>query len=177
MKIKSKKKKLEQVAKKRLSFTEPLSIKKILVPIDFSEHSKNALQYAISFAKQYNAELILVYVVEPTIYPADFSFGQIAVPNIEHDLRERGEAELKQLVQTQIGEALPARTLVLTGKPFLEIIQTADEENVDLIIIATHGHTGVEHILFGGTAEKVVRKAPCPVLVVRPVEFNLDDRQ
>jgi len=175
MKIKSKKKKLEQVAKKRLSFTEPLSIKKILVPIDFSEHSKNALQYAISFAKQFDSELILVYVVEPTIYPADFSFGQIAVPNIENDLRERGEAELKQLVLTQIGDVLPARTLVLTGKPFLEIIDTADEENVDLIIIATHGHTGVEHILFGGTAEKVVRKAPCPVLVVRPVENGQTD--
>ena len=175
MKIKSKKKKLEQVAKKRLSFTEPLSIKKILVPIDFSEHSKNALQYAISFAKQFDSELILVYVVEPTIYPADFSFGQIAVPNIENDLRERGEAELKQLVLTQIGDVLPARTLVLTRKPFLEIIDTADEENVDLIIIATHGHTGVEHILFGGTAEKVVRKAPCPVLVVRPVENGQTD--
>ena len=175
MKIKSKKKKLQPVPKKRMSFTEPLSIKKILVPIDFSEHSKNALQYAISFAKQFDSELILVYVVEPTIYPADFSFGQIAVPNIENDLRERGEAELKQLVLTQIGDVLPARTLVLTGKPFLEIIDTADEENVDLIIIATHGHTGVEHILFGGTAEKVVRKAPCPVLVVRPVENGQTD--
>lgn len=170
MKIKSKKKKLQQVSKRRLTFNGPLNIKKILVPIDFSEHSKNALQYAISFAKQFNSELLLVYVVEPTIYPADFSFGQVAVPSIENELRERGEFELKQLVQAQIKDVLPSRTMVLTGKPFLEIINTADAENVDLIIIATHGHTGVEHILFGGTAEKVVRKAPCPVLVVRPVE-------
>lgn len=147
-----------------------VGIKRILVPIDFSEHSKNALQYAVSFAVQFNSELLLVYVVEPTIYPADFSFGQVAVPNIENELRESGRVELNQLVETQIAGTLPARTMVRTGKPFLEIIKTASEEDVDLIIIATHGHTGVEHLLFGSTAEKVVRKAPCPVLIVRPVE-------
>ncbi len=170
MKLKSKKKKEQAAPKKRLVTTDNLVVKKILVPIDFSEHSKNALQYAVSFAKQFHSELILVYVVEPTIYPADFSFGQVAVPSIEKELRERGKVELDQLVETQIAGALTARATVRTGKPFLEIIDTAVEEEVDLIIIATHGHTGVEHILFGGTAEKVVRKAPCPVLVVRPIE-------
>jgi len=170
MRLKSKKKKEQTAPRKRLVSADNLVIKKILVPIDFSEHSKNALQYAVSFAKQFQSELILVYVVEPTIYPADFSFGQVAVPSIEKELRERGKVELDQLVETQIAGALPARAMVRTGKPFLEIIDTAVEEEVDLIIIATHGHTGVEHILFGGTAEKVVRKAPCPVLVVRPIE-------
>jgi nucleotide-binding universal stress UspA family protein len=170
MRLKSKKKKEQTAPRKRLVSADNLVIKKILVPIDFSEHSKNALQYAVSFAKQFQSELILVYVVEPTIYPADFSFGQVAVPSIEKELRERGKVELDQLVETQIAGALPARAMVRTGKPFLEIIDTAVEEEVDLIIIATHGHTGVEHILFGGTAEKVVRKAPCPVLVVRPME-------
>ena len=169
MKIKSKKRKEQPDVKNREMPVGKLEVKRILVPIDFSEHSKNALQYAISFAIQFNSELLLVYVVEPTIYPADFSFGQVAVPSIENELRERGKAELDQLVQTQITGRLSSRTMVLTGKPFLEILNTASEEDVDLIIIATHGHTGVEHILFGGTAEKVVRKAPCPVLVVRPV--------
>jgi nucleotide-binding universal stress UspA family protein len=66
------------------------------------------------------------------------------------------------------------KTIIKTGKPFVEIIETAKEENTDLIIIATHGHSGVEHILFGSTAEKVVRKAPCPVLTLRePIKgFN-----
>ena len=169
MKLKSKKKE-QSVTKKRITSAGNLAIQRILVPIDFSEHSKNALQYAVSFAKQFQSELILIYVVEPTIYPADFSFGQVAVPSIEKELRERGKVELDQLVETQIAGALPARAMVRTGKPFLEIIDTATEEEVDLIIIATHGHTGVEHILFGGTAEKVVRKAPCPVLVVRSIE-------
>ncbi len=72
------------------------------------------------------------------------------------------------------GGVKAVKTIVKTGKPFVEIIETAKEEDVDLIIIATHGHSGVEHILFGSTAEKVVRKAPCPVLTLRePIKgFN-----
>lgn len=145
-------------------------LKRILVPIDFSDYSKKALKYAISFAQQFNAELYLVYIVEPAIYPADFSFGQVTLPNFENELRNRGKQELEKLVSTYIAGSVPARTIVKSGKSFLEIINTAREEDIDLIIIATHGHTGVEHILFGSTAEKVVRKAPCPVLVVRTPE-------
>ena len=152
------------------STPKSIHLQRILVPIDFSEYSKNALKYVISFAAHFKAELLLVYVVEPAVYPADFSFGQVALPNIEQELRVRGTAELDQLVKSQIADKVPARFTVRTGKPFLEIINTAKEEEIDLIIIATHGHTGVEHILFGSTAEKVVRKAPCPVLVVRTPE-------
>lgn len=144
-----------------------LGIRHILVPIDFSEHSKNALKYAIPYAVQFNARLDLLYVVEPTIYPADFSFGQVGFPNIEEELRKRGSEELNALVRNEIKGRVPAETAVRTGKPFYEINEYALEKKVDLIIIATHGHTGVEHILFGSTVEKVVRKAPCPVLVVR----------
>ena len=147
--------------------TPDLGIKRILVPIDFSEHSKNALQYAISHAKQFGAELILIYVVEPTVYPADLSFGQVAFPSFENELRERAKKELDELAKTQVGKRVRVRTMIRTGKPFLEIIDTSHEERADLIIIATHGHTGVEHLIFGSTAEKVVRKARCPVLVVR----------
>lgn len=143
-----------------------LELHRILVPIDFSEHSKHALDYAARFAETFKAELLLLYVVEPTIYPADFSFGQVAMPDFENELKERGEKGLKELASSQ--GRVRSRTMVRTGKPFLEIIHAAQEEKTDLIIIATHGHTGVEHILFGGTAEKVVRKAPCEVLVVRP---------
>ncbi|MBI4547062.1 MAG: universal stress protein [Ignavibacteriae bacterium] len=149
---------------------DTISLKRILVPIDFSDYSKNALKYAVSFASHFKAELLLVYVVEPTIYPADFSFGQVALPSLENELRERGKVELKNLVKSHVTGKVSAQTIVRTGKPFLEILHTAKEENIDLIIIATHGHTGVEHILFGSTAEKVVRKAPCPVLVVHSRE-------
>ncbi len=147
-------------------------LKRILVPIDFSEHSKNALKYAIPFAKQFGASIDLIYVVEPTIYPADFSFGQIGYPNVEDELRTRGSKELEKLIKEEISENVKAHKVVRTGKPFYEINQYASEEEIDLIIIATHGHSGMEHILFGSTAEKVVRKAPCPVLVVRTGEHE-----
>ena len=142
-------------------------IKKVLVPIDFSDYSKNSLRYAVNFAKQFNAEIYLIYVLEPVIYPPDFSMGQIAIPSINAEWDERAREELENLAKTEIPEGVNVKTILKNGKPFLEIIDTASEENIDLIIIATHGHSGVEHILFGSTAEKVVRKAPCPVLTLR----------
>jgi nucleotide-binding universal stress UspA family protein len=144
-----------------------LSIKKILVPIDFSDYSKSALKYATEFSKYFEAELILIYVVEPMVYPPDFSMGQIAIPTVDIELDKRAKEEIEKLAKTEISPEVKTQTIIKTGKPFLEIIQTATELDVDLIIIATHGHTGVEHILFGSTAEKVVRKAPCPVLTLR----------
>lgn len=147
-----------------------IELHRILVPIDFSEHSKKALQYAIPFAEQFEASIDLLYVVEPTIYPADFSFGQVGFPAVEDELRQRGSEELEALIQKEIGTRVKARSTVRTGKAFHEIDQHAREESIDLIIIATHGHSGVEHVLFGSTAEKVVRYAPCPVLVVRMAE-------
>jgi nucleotide-binding universal stress UspA family protein len=145
-------------------------LRRILVPIDFSDHSKKALQYAIPFAEQFKASIDLLYVVEPAIYPADFSFGQVGFPAVEDELRQRGAEELEGLIKREIRARVVARSCVKTGKAAYEIEQYAREESIDLIIIATHGHSGVEHVLFGSTAEKVVRHAPCPVLVVRMAE-------
>lgn len=142
-------------------------IKKILVPVDFSDYSKRALRYAVDFSKHFNSELILISVIEPMIYPADFSMGQVAIPATDQNLTERIENELKTLEENEIGGQVKSKRIIKSGKPFYEIVETAREEDVDLIIIATHGHTGVEHLLFGSTAEKVVRKAPCPVLTLR----------
>ena len=147
-----------------------IDLRRILVPIDFSDHSKKALQYAIPFAEQFKATIDLLYVVEPAIYPADFSFGQVGFPAVEDELRQRGAEELESLIKREIGARVNARSSVRTGKAAYEIEQYAREESIDLIIIATHGHSGMEHVLFGSTAEKVVRHAPCPVLVVRMAE-------
>jgi nucleotide-binding universal stress UspA family protein len=149
-----------------------INLKKILVPIDFSEFSKNALKYAVPFAKQFDAQILLLYVVEPTIYPADFSFGQIGFPSVEEEMRKRGADELNKLAKTEIQDIVKSRTRVETGKAFFEINKVAKQEDVDLIIIATHGHSGIEHAIFGSTAEKVVRKAPCPVLSIRTPEHE-----
>jgi universal stress protein A len=144
-----------------------MEINKILVPIDFSDYSLKALDYAIEFAQAFNAELFLIYVIEPMVYPADFSMGQIAIPEITDDINLKAESDLDNLIKEKIGEKIKAQKIIKTGRPFLEIIETASEIDADLIIIATHGLTGMEHLLFGSTAEKVVRKAPCPVLTLR----------
>ncbi|MBA4250305.1 MAG: universal stress protein [Chlorobiaceae bacterium] len=152
-----------------------LTIKKIIVPVDFSDFSKSALKYSVQFAKNFSSELIITYVIEPIIYPPDFSMGQIALPSVNLQMDERAKEELEKLVKIEIGEEVPVRIVIRTGKPFVEIIELAREEEADLIIISSHGHSGVEYILFGSTADKVVRKAPCPVLTLRdPLKgFNI----
>jgi nucleotide-binding universal stress UspA family protein len=145
-----------------------LGIRSILVPIDFSVHSKNALKYAIPIAEKFHASLHLVYVVEPTIYPADLGFGQVVLPGVEDELREKGGEELESLIEREIGGRVAATCAVRTGNPHQEILREASERGVDMIVVATHGHSGVEHMLFGSTADRIVRNARCPVLTVRP---------
>ena len=145
-----------------------LDIHSILVPIDFSIHSKNALKYAIPMAKQFGASLHLVYVVEPTIYPADLGFGQVVLPGVEDELREKGAEELRSLIEREIGRKVKASSTVRTGNPHQEILNEAEEKMVDMIVVATHGHSGVEQMLFGSTADRIVRNARCPVLTIRP---------
>ena len=156
----------------RRPHVSPLSllINRILVPIDFSVHSKNALKYAVPLARQFDASLHLVYVVEPTIYPADLGFGQVVLPGIEDELRQKGQEELDELIAQEIGRSVTATSAVRTGTPSQEILTEADERGVDLIVMATHGHSGVEHMLFGSTAERIVRKSHCPVLTTRPAQ-------
>ncbi len=145
-----------------------LGLHSILVPIDFSVHSKNALKYAIPLAEQFGASLHLVFVVEPTVYPADLGFGQVVLPGIEEELREKGAEELQALIDREIGSRVRATSVVRTGSPHQEILNEAEEKKVDLIVVATHGHSGVEHMLFGSTADRIVRHAKCPVLTIRP---------
>lgn len=145
-----------------------LSIQNILVPIDFSVHSKNALRYAVSMAEQYAASLHLIYVIEPMIYPADLGFGQVVMPGVEEELRIKSENELQNLIEREIGGGIKADSVVRLGKPHQEILREVDEKKIDLVVLASHGHTGVEQILFGSTAMRIVRLAKCPVLTIRP---------
>ena len=154
--------------KSRAAGAEHFSIGSILVPIDFSVHSKNALKYAVPLAEKFRASLHLVYVVEPTIYPADLGFGQVVLPGVEEELREKGGEELQALMEKEIGNRVKSSCTVRTGNPHQEILREAEELGVAMIVVATHGHSGVEHMLFGSTADRVVRNARCPVLTVCP---------
>lgn len=156
-----------RIEKKNSGGDPEINVNRILVPIDFSLPSKSALNYAVPIAHQFNAELILMYVVEPTVYPHDFGFGHLGMAELEQELTEKGITELANVIENVVRNQVPARAIVRTGKPYMEIITTALDEDVDLIIIATHGHTNVENLLFGSTAELVVRKAHCSVLCWR----------
>jgi len=153
-----------------------IQFEKILVPIDFSDYSLQALKYASEFAKLYKSKILLVYVVEPVIYPPDLSIGQIALPTLSYQIDEKAKEELGRVARENIPADIEVIPIVKLGKPYLEIIDLAKSEDVDLIIISTHGHTGVEQILFGSTADKVVRKAPCPVLTLREPVKGFDFR-
>jgi nucleotide-binding universal stress UspA family protein len=144
-------------------------IKKILFATDFSENSKWAFTYALSFARKYDAVLYILHVIQPPSYPlgmyAEISFD--AMDEFTRSMAEAAEKEMNNLRGTELGDFKNFEILIITGTPFLEIIKTAREKEVDLIVLGTHGRTGLDHVLFGSTAEKVVRKASCPVLSVR----------
>jgi nucleotide-binding universal stress UspA family protein len=148
-----------------------LRIQSILVPIDFSESSQRALKYAVPFAEQFDAKLILLHVVEPVATP-DFA---VSFPLLlENDkVKAACKGRLEHIIKEQAIESKRVeKTLVRFGRSFHEIADGARTLKVDLIIISTHGYTGLKHALLGSTTERVVRHAPCPVLVVRRREHE-----
>ncbi len=147
--------------------TSFLPLKQILVPVDFSEYSEKAVKYAAKFAEQFGANVTLLHVIQPVVYPADFGYPPTVVDTLDETVRQQIDERLR-LVAGRF--SLAARTLLRVGQPYLEITATAKELDIDLIIITTHGHTGLKHVLLGSTAERVVRHAPCPVLTLRERE-------
>ena len=152
---------------------EPLpvfNLKQILVPIDFSDCSIKALEYALPLAKQFGASLRLLYVAQ-AVYPVA-ALGPLDLASLQAGERTEAEEKLTQLVNKVVGNTARAEVLVTTGQPSDEIARVARESETDLIVISTHGHTGIKHLWLGSVAEGVVRKSPCPVLVVREKEHE-----
>jgi universal stress protein A len=145
-----------------------LRLASILVPLDFSKESEKALRYAVTFAEQFGARLILLNVVEPLPF-ADL--GAIPLVMENEAVMAACQAKLEGVVaRHRLPESLIEKRLVRPGQAFREIVEAARTLKADLIIISTHGYTGFQHVLLGSTAERVVRHAPCPVLVVRTHE-------
>jgi nucleotide-binding universal stress UspA family protein len=144
-----------------------MQIKTILFPTDFSNGARAAMDHAISLAKDYNAKLILLYVIQDISIAEWYIPSSISVTDLVEDMQKSAWNEMNKWNTEVSAKVKDVETMVVRGVPFAEIIKTAKNKNADLIVIGTHGRTGIDHMLFGSTAEKVVRKAPCPVLTVR----------
>ena len=144
------------------------AMEKILVPIDFSEHSKAALSYAREIAALYDSSLQLVHAIEEPIYPYFYApAGGFAVAQQLEELRTKTDQALDKLLAESEGPEVPSEKFVVTGRPAIEITRLADEQSSDMIVIATHGLTGLERLLVGSTAEQIVRLSNCPVFTVK----------
>lgn len=147
-----------------------LHLKRILVPCDFSEPAIKALRYAVAFAKQLGAKISVLHVTDPLPLAAP-EVGFAAMNYIPGELPgDDARSRLEMEAERHVPDAVLDKVVVRTGVPFDEICRVAKELETDLIILNTHGYTGLKHVLMGSTAEKVVRRAGCPVLVVREKE-------
>ena len=148
------------------------TITKILVPVDFSPHAERAFCYATTLAHRLGATLSLVHVVEDPFATGAWS-AEIYVPNVPEllgNLISGAEGQLATLKESAAALGVIADTAVITGRPAHAIVEHAKDGGFDLIVMGTHGRTGLSHVLMGSVAERVVRKAPCPVLTMHAGE-------
>ncbi len=143
-------------------------VETILVPVDFSEHSAKAVTYAKEIAETTGARLQILHSIEEPVYPYFYApAGDFSLAQELEVLREKTDEALDKLIYDTPGPEVQAEKYVVSGTPSVEITRFAEDEGSDLIIIPTHGLTGLERMLLGSTAERVVRMATCPVLAIK----------
>ena len=148
------------------------TITNILVPVDFSPHAEHAFTYATTLAERFGAKLALLYVVDDSFVTGGWS-SEIYVSNVPElieNLIADADRRLATLKASAAALGLTAETAVIRGRPAPAIVEHAKSGGFDLIVMGTHGRTGVSHVVMGSVAERVLRKAPCPVLTVRATE-------
>ena len=143
-----------------------INLKRILVPTDFSESARHALLYGTSFAREYEGELLLLHVVENLTVGYASDLFPVPMAEVFDEISGYAKAELAKLGAEVKQKGIAVRELVVQGKPSAEIVRVAREETADMIVLGTHGKGMLDKALFGSTAERVIRRAPCPVLTV-----------
>ena len=142
-------------------------VKRILVPVDFSSCSLKALDYAAGFAGQLGAKLTVLHVVEPALHADNYLAASSAFDQTTQNLLEVGKDRLNTIGPKHVGHRAESDFLVRMGRAPSEILDTAKALGADMIVLGTHGHTGLKHVLLGSTAERVLQQAGCPVVTVR----------
>jgi nucleotide-binding universal stress UspA family protein len=145
-------------------------LQKILLPTDFSGCANYALPYAAEIARTTKATIVCVHVVEPVVPAVGYTglAEPMPIADISEQLEDSAERQLPKLAECEACAGLNVEEIIVHGDAAAEIVRVAAEEEVDLIVIASHGRTGLGRMIFGSTAEAVVRHANCPVLVVKP---------
>ena len=149
-----------------------IKLKKVLVPTDFSDSAKHAFSYGVSFAREYEAELVLLHVVENLTVGYASDLFPVPMAEVFQEISGYARAELAKLAEEAKQKGVVVSELVAQGKPSAEIIRYAAENAIDMIVLGTHGKGMLDQALFGSTTERVVRRAPCPVLTVRMAEHE-----
>ena len=144
-----------------------IKLKKVLLPTDFSDSAKHAFSYGVSFAREYKAELVLLHVVENLTVGYASDLFPVPMAEVFQEISGYAKAELAKLAEEARQKGVVVSELVAQGKPSAEIIRYAAENEIDMIVLGTHGKGMLDQALFGSTTERVVRRAPCPVLSVR----------
>jgi nucleotide-binding universal stress UspA family protein len=145
-----------------------IQLQKILLPTDFSNYSAAATKYACELATRFDAELHLLHTLETHLGSTPVFAMGLALPANISESRVAAERSLAGVLDPKWSDGRTVIQAVVEGSPKVAIIQYARQQTIDLIVLATHGRTGLPHVLVGSVAEAVVRTAPCPVLTVRP---------
>jgi nucleotide-binding universal stress UspA family protein len=143
---------------------------KILFATDFSEISEYAFGYALTLAETFHARLIIMHVINEPVDLRGFYVPHISFDTIEREIAVSAEKMMDKFCNKNVKNYDNYEKYTVLGVPYEEILKKADEENADLLVMGTHGRAGIDHLLFGSTAERVVRKSACPVMTVRPPE-------
>ena len=139
----------------------------ILVAIDFSDSSDNAFQMAMNMAKKFKARLLVLHVINEPVDLRGFYVPHISFEKLEEEIEEGAKKMMESFCRQHMHGFDDYECLIVPGLPYEQIIAQAEEKSAELIVLGTHGRTGLDHVLFGSTAEKVVRKSALPVLTVR----------
>ncbi|MCW8859203.1 MAG: universal stress protein [Deltaproteobacteria bacterium] len=139
----------------------------VLVAVDFSDSSDNAFQMALAMAIRFSARLLVLHVINEPVDLRGFYVPHISFEKLEEEIEEGAKKMMESFCRRNLTTFENFECLIVPGLPYEQIIQQAEEKSADLIVLGTHGRTGLDHVLFGSTAEKVVRKSPVPVLTVR----------
>lgn len=146
----------------------PLAIERILVPTDFSATSEKAVRYAVEMARVFSAEVVLLHVFDERVVDNIYHIHELSPERARAEMRKSAEKSMAALMEADWAGGVPMSARYAEGLPPVAVKDAAAEVDADLVVMGTHGRTGITHLLYGSTAEGVVRGAPCPVLTVNP---------